>query len=75
MAPVSMLLVTSALADLTGLENRVIVGLSGSPRYTKLPSFDPHRKDFTCVYESQHVPPVDPQAEMWFQQAVAMNDP
>ncbi|WP_454828857.1 DUF6396 domain-containing protein [Paraburkholderia xenovorans] len=41
------------------------------PRYTKLPLFAPHRKDFTCVYQEQHLPPVDPQAELWFQQALA----
>ena len=45
------------------------------PRYTKLPKFNPHRKDFTCVYQSQHLPPVDPQADLWFQQALALDNP
>ncbi|WP_179403582.1 SEL1-like repeat protein [Burkholderia guangdongensis] len=48
---------------------------SDLPRYEKLPLFDPHRKSFTCVYQNQHVPPVDSQAELWFQQALALDDP
>jgi len=44
------------------------------PRYEKLPPFSPHRKSFTCVYQDQHIPPVDPQAELWFQQALALED-
>ncbi|MDR8039916.1 sel1 repeat family protein [Burkholderia cenocepacia] len=35
----------------------------------------PHRKEFKCVYQDQHVPPIDPQAEQWFQQALALDDP
>jgi hypothetical protein len=49
--------------------------MSDLPRNEKLPLFDPHRKEFTCVYEAQHEPPLDPQAEMWFQQALALDDP
>jgi len=49
--------------------------MSSSPRYTKLPLFDPHSKTFTCVYQAQHVPPIDPQAELWYEQALALNDP
>lgn len=49
--------------------------MSDLPRYEKLPLFSPHRKTFTCVYQDQHVPPVDPQAELWFQQALSLNDP
>ncbi|WP_232448931.1 tetratricopeptide repeat protein, partial [Burkholderia ubonensis] len=37
--------------------------------------FNPHRKTFTCVYQDQQVPPIDPQAELWFQQALALDDP
>ena len=40
-----------------------------------LPLFNPHRKTFTCVYQDQHLPPVDPQAELWFQQALALDSP
>ncbi|MEJ8800138.1 tetratricopeptide repeat protein [Trinickia caryophylli] len=49
--------------------------MSELPRYEKLPPFNPHRKAFTCVYQDQHVPAVDPQAEQWFQQALALDDP
>ncbi|WP_425485199.1 DUF6396 domain-containing protein [Burkholderia guangdongensis] len=49
--------------------------MSDLPRYEKLPLFSPHRKTFTCVYQDQHVPPIDPQAELWFQQALALDDP
>lgn len=45
------------------------------PRYTKLPPFDPHVKSFTCVYQSQQIPPIDSQAEAWFQQALALESP
>ncbi len=49
--------------------------MSDLPRYTKLPLFDPHRKAFRCVYQDQHVPPLDPQAELWYEQALALDDP
>jgi hypothetical protein len=71
-----LMLVTPAHAGaLTSLGNKLTTTMSDLPRYEKLPLFDPHRKDFTCVYEAQQVPPLDPQAEMWFQQALAMDDP
>ena len=44
-------------------------------RHTKLPLFDPHRKNFTCVYQSQNIPPSDSQAEIWYQQALSLDDP
>ncbi|WP_395069431.1 tetratricopeptide repeat protein [Paraburkholderia silvatlantica] len=59
----------------TSLTNRLTANMSDLPRYTKLPLFNPHRKTFTCVYQDQHLPPVDPQAELWFQQALALDDP
>lgn len=54
--------------------HQLITAMSSSdlPRYTKLPLFAPHRKDFTCVYQDQHLPPVDPQADLWFEQALAL---
>lgn len=72
---IALLSATSAQASLASLGNTLTIAMSDLPRYEKLPLFDPHRKDFTCVNESQHASPIDPQAEMWFQQAVAMNDP
>ncbi|WP_247682332.1 DUF6396 domain-containing protein [Burkholderia sp. Tr-862] len=52
-----------------------IAAMSDHPRYEKLPRFDPHQKSFTCTYQVKHVPPIDPQAEVWFQQALALDDP
>ena len=49
--------------------------MSDLPRYEKLPLFNPHRAEFTCVDQAQQVPASDPQAELWFQQALALNDP
>ncbi|NRO98321.1 sel1 repeat family protein [Paraburkholderia sp. NMBU_R16] len=49
--------------------------MSDLPRYEKLPRFNPHRKTFTCAYQAQHLPTIDPQAELWFQQALALDDP
>ncbi|CAG2362839.1 putative lipoprotein [Burkholderia sola] len=60
---------------LTTLTNKLIPAMSDQPRYEKLPLFNPHRKEFKCVYQDQHVPPIDPQAEQWFQQALALDDP
>jgi TPR repeat protein len=49
--------------------------MSDLPRYEKLPLFNPHRPEFTCIYQAQQVPASDPQAETWFQQALALDDP
>ena len=60
-----LMLVTSAHAGaLTSLGNKLTTAMSDLPRYEKLPLFDPHRKDFNCVYEAQQVPPLDPQADV-----------
>jgi len=61
--------------SLTTLTNKLTAVMSDLPRYEKLPLFNPHRKTFTCVYQDHHVPPIDPQAELWFQQALALDDP
>lgn len=60
---------------LTSLTTEFSAGRSGLPRYTKLAPFDPHRKSFTCVYQEQHLPRIDPQADLWFQQALALDNP
>ncbi|BDT68000.1 hypothetical protein os1_21810 [Comamonadaceae bacterium OS-1] len=44
------------------------------PRFTELPAFDPHIANFTCKYEAAVNPPVTPQAEALFQQAMAKDD-
>ncbi|WP_236669234.1 hypothetical protein [Burkholderia gladioli] len=47
-----LLLVVPAHANgLTSLGNKLTTAMSDLPRYEKLPLFDPHRKDFTCVYQ------------------------
>jgi len=84
-SPPRWLLLILAVAALLGLAvwggcttpliNRLTAQMSDLPRYTKLPLFDPHHKTFTCVYQAQHVPPVDPQAELWYEQALALDDP
>lgn len=45
------------------------------PRNQSLPLFNPHVSDFICEIESNKVPPIDAQAEDWFLEARAMEDP
>ncbi|WP_434107957.1 DUF6396 domain-containing protein [Paraburkholderia caffeinilytica] len=60
---------------LTSMTTKPTAAMSDLPRFEKLPLFNPHRESFTCLYQDQHVPPIDPQAEMWFQQALALDNP
>lgn len=45
------------------------------PRNQSLPLFNPHVLDFICEVELGKVPPIDAQAEDWFLEARAMEDP
>ncbi|MEB0164826.1 hypothetical protein QN360_18190, partial [Glaciimonas sp. CA11.2] len=45
------------------------------PRHQIPPLFFPHRTEFLCKHELTVTPPVDPQAEIWYQQAVALDTP
>lgn len=45
------------------------------PRNQSLPLFNPHVADFICETEASKVPPIDAQAEDWFLQARALEDP
>jgi uncharacterized protein len=45
------------------------------PRNEDLPVFDPHRPSFTCQIEATKVPPIDAQADVWFREAQALDDP
>ena len=63
-------LVLSALLALNLLACHKMPPIDSSPRHQALKTFDPHRKDFTCVYEADAVPPIDPEAEGWHQQAM-----
>ena len=42
------------------------------PRNMNLKAFDPHRAEFSCVHEAAKVPPIDPVADEWFQQGMAL---
>lgn len=66
-------LVHAGLLD--SMPHNVTAAMSDLPRYEKLPAFNPHRPEFSCAYQAQRVPAFDPQAEMWFQQALALDDP
>ncbi|MBB3222772.1 SEL1-like repeat protein [Pseudoduganella umbonata] len=45
------------------------------PRDEELPLFDPHMPAFTCTHEARHIPPIDAEAEAWFREARALEDP
>src|SRR5450830_1740267 len=45
------------------------------PRNQSLPLFNPHVADFICEIEASKVPPIVAQAEDWFLEARAMEDP
>jgi TPR repeat protein len=45
------------------------------PRNEKLQLFDPHRAGFSCEVEAAKVPPIDAQADAWFREAQALEDP
>jgi len=83
MALVVRILIASLAVLATGLQARpftafaskLSTSISDLPRYEKLPLFNPHRKTFTCAYQAQHLPTIGPQAEVWFQQALALDDP
>jgi hypothetical protein len=44
---------------------------SDLPRNMALKAFDPHRSSFVCKHEADAVPPIDPEAEQWQQEAMA----
>jgi TPR repeat protein len=44
------------------------------PRNMKLTAFNPHRPDFGCVHEATKVPPIDPQAQEWFEQGLVLSN-
>jgi hypothetical protein len=45
------------------------------PRNQSLPLFNPHAPDFICEIEASKVPRIDAQAEDWFLEARALEDP
>ena len=40
------------------------------PRNMSLKAFDPHRPTFACKHEADQVPPIDAEAEEWFQEGL-----
>nr|WP_232451954.1 DUF6396 domain-containing protein [Burkholderia ubonensis] len=74
-AGLALFAASSQANPLTAAMDKLSTAMSDLPRYERLPLFNPHRKTFTCVYQDQQVPPIDPQAELWFQQALALDDP
>lgn len=44
------------------------------PRNMSLKAYDPHRPDFICKHEADVVPPIDPEAEQWLQQGLALTN-
>ena len=49
--------------------------IQDQPRNEELPLFNPHRLGFTCEIEATKVPPIDAQADTWFREAQALDDP
>src|SRR5471030_2350392 len=45
------------------------------PRKQSLPLFNPHVADFICEVEATKVPPIDAQADVWFHEARALDNP
>lgn len=44
------------------------------PRFTKLETFNPHRRDFVCKHEADANPPISAEAEALFQQALMLDN-
>lgn len=47
---------------------------SVSSRDQILPLFNPHMPSFQCEVEARHVPPIDAQADVWFHEALALDN-
>ncbi|AMP02422.1 sel1 repeat family protein [Collimonas pratensis] len=46
--------------------------MSSQLRYSQLPLFNPHRTEFTCIQQAAVVPPIDPEADLWFEKGMAV---
>lgn len=57
------------------LFSQIACPMNELPRNMNLKAFDPHRSDFVCKHEVDAVPPVDPQAEQWLQEGLALTSP
>jgi TPR repeat protein len=43
------------------------------PRNMRLTAFNPHRSSFSCTHEASKVPPIDSQAQAWFEEGMALS--
>jgi TPR repeat protein len=57
------------------LFTQLACSMNDLPRNMSLKAFDPHRKEFICKHEADAVPPIDPEAEQWLQQGLALTSP
>jgi uncharacterized protein len=69
----ALLLAVCALA-FTYPQLRELEHMNQLPRNMKLTAFDPHRPGFECVHEASKVPPIDPQAQEWFEQGLVLSN-
>jgi hypothetical protein len=60
----------SLLAALFVLSSLTACHMNNLLRNMNLKAFDPHRADFNCKYEADVNPPIQPEAEMLFQQGM-----
>jgi hypothetical protein len=44
------------------------------PRFTELPAFNPHRKEFECKHEAEANPAIGTEAQQLFEQALALDN-
>lgn len=49
----------------------LFIFMKNLPRNMSLDAFDPHRKEFTCNYEKDAEPLLDPEAESWFREGLS----
>ena len=42
-------------------------------RNMRLTAFNPHRSSFSCTHEASKVPPIDSQAQAWFEEGMALS--
>lgn len=63
-----------ALLVLAVLITQFACSMNDLPRNMHLKAFDPHRSDFVCKHEASAVPTIDPEAEQWLQQGLALTN-
>src|SRR4051812_24859394 len=67
--------VAFATALITTACSLPVISNPSLPRNQNLKAFDPHRQDFTCIYQDSVVPPIDADADAWNRQALALTSP